>query len=95
MARTARVISKNGWTLFLFILLGIVLGSFLGYLAKNVEFLTWLNYGFNFSIGDTKENGVVTLNILDVLVISFGIRIKITVGSIVGAIAAIFIYSKI
>jgi hypothetical protein len=95
MARTARVMSKNGWTLFLFILLGIVLGSFLGYLAKNVDFLSWLNYGFNFSLGDGKDSSVVTLNLLDVLVISFGIRIKITVGSIVGAIAAIFIYRKI
>ena len=95
MARTARAISKNGWTLFLFILLGIVLGSFLAYLAKSVDFLKWLNYGFNFSLGDTKDSGVVTLNLLDVLVISFGIRIKITVGSIVGAIAAIFIYRKI
>ncbi len=95
MARTARVMSKNGWTLFLFILLGIVLGSFLGYLTKSVEFLNWLNYGFNFSLGDGKNSSVVTLNLLDVLVISFGIRIKITVGSIVGAIAAVFIYRKI
>lgn len=95
MARTARTISKNGWTLFLFILLGIVLGSFLGYLTKSVDFLKWLNYGFNFSIGDAKDNSVVTLNLLNVLVISFGVRIKITVGSIVGAVAAIFIYRKL
>lgn len=95
MARTARGMSKNGWTLFLFILLGVVLGSFLGYLTKKVDFLSWLYYGFDFSLGDQKNSGVVTLNLLDVLVISLGIRVKITVGSIVGAIAAFFIYYRI
>ncbi|HHV13844.1 MAG TPA: DUF4321 domain-containing protein [Clostridiales bacterium] len=95
MARTAKVFNKNGWTLFLFILLGIVLGSFLGYLVKGIDFLHWLNYGFHFSIGDTKGTSIVTLDILGVLVINFGLRVKVTVGSILGVAAAILIYRKI
>ena len=94
MAKISRNFSKNNWALFLLILTGIVLGSFLGHLAKDVNFLSWLNYGINFAIGDTKENNVVTLN-LAVLVIHFGISIKITVASVIGAVAAVFIYKKL
>lgn len=94
MAKTSRSYGKNNWALFLLILAGIVLGSFLGHLAKDVEFLSWLNYGIDFAIGDTKDNNIVTLN-LGVLIIHFGIRIKITVASVLGAAAAVFIYKKI
>jgi hypothetical protein len=94
MAKTSRNYGKNNWALFLLILAGLVVGSFLGHLAKDVDFLTWLNYGIDFAIGDAKDSDVVTLN-LGVLVIHFGIRIKITIGSVIGAIAAVFIYRKI
>lgn len=94
MARTSKPLGKNYWALFLLILLGIVVGSFLGHLAKDVEVLNWLNYGIDFAIGDSDKNNIVTLD-LAVLVISFGLRIKITVGSVIGSIAAVFIYKKI
>jgi hypothetical protein len=94
MAKTSRNFSKNNWALFLLILTGIVLGSFLGHLAKGVNFLSWLNYGIDFAIGDTNENNIVTLNLL-VLVIHFGIRINITVASVIGVVAAVFIYKKV
>jgi len=94
MAKISRNFSKNNWALFLLILTGIVLGSFLGHLAKDVNFLSWLNYGIDFAIGDTNEKNVVTLN-LGVLVIHFGIRIKITVASVIGTVAAVFIYKKL
>jgi lipoprotein signal peptidase len=94
MARTSRASGRNYWALFLLILLGIVVGSFLGYLARDVKFLNWLNYGMDFSIGDNKETSVVTLN-LGAIVINFGLRIKITVGSVIGAAAAVFIHKKL
>jgi hypothetical protein len=94
MARTSRSAGKNYWVLFLLILLGIVAGSFLGYLTREIKFLNWLNYGIDFSIGNSKETSVVTLN-LGALVINFGLRLKITVGSILGVIASIFIYRKL
>lgn len=89
----ARTYGKNNWALFLLILGGIVLGSFLGHITRNIDFLSWLNYGMEFSIGDiTSGSFVVDLGIL---VISFGLRIRITIGSIIGVIAAIIIYKKI
>lgn len=37
--------SKNAWALFLLILAGVVLGGFIGTLAKGVPALSWLSYG--------------------------------------------------
>lgn len=90
----ARALSKNNWALFLLLLAGIVVGSFLGHLAKDVSFLNWLNYGMDFAIGDASNSNIVTLD-LGVLVLHFGFRIKVTIGSVIGAVAAVFIYKKI
>lgn len=90
----ARTKGKNNWALFLLILAGIVIGSFIGYLTRGINFLSWLNYGIDFAIGDVNANNIVTLN-LGVLVIHFGINIKITIGSVIGSVAAIFIYKKL
>ena len=88
MAKSYR---KNSWTLFLIILAGIVAGGFLGHLTK----LDWLNYGFEFAIGDKNNNNIFTLNLMGVVVLNFGLRIKITVASVLGIIAAVFIYKKV
>lgn len=90
MARTSRAVGKNNWALFLLILLGIVVGSVASHLTKDIKYLGWLNYGTDFAIGDK----VVSLD-LAVIVIRFGIQIKITIGSVIGAIASVFIYKKI
>lgn len=90
----AKTYGKNNWALFLLILAGFVVGSFIGHLTKEVNFLSWLYYGMDFSIGDTNSNNIVSLN-LGVLVINFGLQIKITIGSVIGAIASIFIYKKL
>jgi hypothetical protein len=90
----AKQFSKNKWALFLLILSGIVAGSFLGYLTRGVNFLSWLNYGFDFSIGKSDGSNIVSLN-LAVIVISFGLRIRITIGSVIGAVASVFIYKKL
>lgn len=90
----ARTYGKNNWALFLLILAGLVVGSFIGHLASGVDFLKWLDYGMDFSIGDSLDKNIVTLN-LGVLIIHFGLRIKITIGSVIGAVASIFIYKKI
>jgi len=81
--------NKNGWALFLLILAGIVLGGFLGSLAKNVEWLRWLNYGLEFGM----ENPV-KLN-LEVLVLVLQLNFKITITSILGIIAGILVYRKL
>lgn len=77
---------KNNWALFLLLLAGIVLGGFIGNLAAGVSGLSWLNYGQSF--------GFTNPIILDlgILVITFGLSIKITIASMIGVLIAIFIY---
>ncbi len=77
---------KNAWALFLLLLSGIVLGGFLGTFTSGISFLSWLNYGQSFGL----ESPVV----LDfgILVITFGLSIRITIASIIGVLAAILIY---
>ena len=89
----ARDRGKNSWALFLLILAGIVVGGFLGYLARDVSWLSWLNYGQEFSVG-SGENSYFTLN-LGVIVIHFGLSMKITIASVTGVIISVFAYRKL
>ena len=91
----AKTYGKNYWALILLLLAGIVLGSFLAYLTKEIPVLSWLGYGFNFAIGDKNSGNVLTVNLLDVLVLNFGFRIKVTIGSVIGILAAVIIYKKV
>ena len=85
----ARTNGKNTWALFLLLLAGIVIGSFIGYLVRDISWLSWLNYGKGFGLDQP-----VVLN-LDVLKLTFGFYIKINIASIVGVIIAAFVYRKI
>lgn len=79
-------VGKNTWALFLLLLAGIVLGGFIGMLAEGVPALSWLSYGQTFGF----DNPIV-LN-LGLLVITFGLNIKITIASILGVVISIIIY---
>lgn len=46
----ARGAGKNGWALFLLILAGVVLGSFISQLTSGVAGLSWLNFGKSFGL---------------------------------------------
>lgn len=78
--------SKNSWALFLLVLAGLVLGGFIGVLTEDISALSWLNYGQTFGL----EKPIV-LN-LGLLVVTFGLTIKITISSIIGVVLAIIIY---
>ena len=80
------VAAKNYWILLLLVLAGIVLGGFIGELTSNVSFLSWLNYGQSFGLSDP-----LVLN-LGILVLTFGLKIKITIAGIIGILIAILIY---
>lgn len=86
--------SGKNWILLLLILCGIVLGSFLGYLAKDVSWLSWLNYGKEFGIGTTNGAGALILN-LGAMVITFGLTIRISIASILGVLIAVIVFKKI
>ena len=78
--------TKNGWTLLLLVLAGVVLGGFIGSLTEGISGLSWLSYG--------QAVGVETPIILDlgILMITFGMTIRITIASIVGIVLAILVY---
>ena len=78
--------SKNSWTLLLLLLSGIVLGGFIGEMAAGVPGFGWLNYGEAFGL-----NNPLVLN-FGILVITFGLTIRITMASIIGVIIAILVY---
>lgn len=78
--------SKNSWALFLLILSGIVLGGFIGELTQGVSALSWLSYGQVFGLAEP-----IVLN-LGIMILTFGLSIKINIASILGVVIAIFIY---
>ena len=78
--------SKSSWTLLILMLCGIVLGGFIGTLAAGVPFLSWLSYGQVFGLSQPM---VLDLGIL---VLTFGLTIKISIASILGMVLAIIIY---
>lgn len=77
---------KNSWILLIMVLSGVVLGGFIGEMTKGVPFLSWLNFGESFGL-----NNPLVLN-LGILVITFGLSIRITMASIIGVIIAIITY---
>ena len=78
--------SKNFWILLILLLSGIVLGGFLGSLAEGISWLSWLNFGQSFGL-----NSPLVLD-FGLLVITFGLTIKITMASIIGVALALIIY---
>lgn len=81
--------NKNAWALLLMILAGVVLGGFIAELTKNIGWLSWLNFGQTFGL----ESPVI-LN-LGIMVITFALQIRITIGGIIGILLAILIYKLI
>jgi len=76
---------KNYWVLLVMILVGMVLGGFIGtYLPWE-----WLNYGGTFGLSQP-----IVLD-LCILTITFGLSINITIASIIGIILAIIIFKFI
>lgn len=73
---------KNNWACFFMILAGIVVGGFIGSLFPN----TFLNYGQVFGLADP-----VKLD-LGIIVLTFGLTIKITIASVIGVILAILCF---
>ena len=84
----------KGWVLLLLMLCGVVIGGFLGMLTKDISWLSWLDYGMTFGIGTDAGAGAFVLN-LGVLVLTFGLTIKISIASIIGVVIAFLIYRRL
>lgn len=81
--------NKSKWTLLLILLSGIVLGGFIGYLCRNISWLSWLAYGQSFGL----ESPVILD--LGIMILTFGIKISINIASIIGIVIGIIIYRKL
>lgn len=77
---------KNFGVLLILLLAGVVLGGFIGSLTEGVPFLSWLGFGDSFGL-----NTPLVLD-LGILVITFGLSIKITIAGIIGMALALLIY---
>ena len=77
---------KNFWILLIMLLPGIVLGGFMGQMAEGISWLGWLNFGQSFGL-----DSPLVIN-FGILVITFGLTIKITMASIIGVAIALIIY---
>lgn len=82
----AGVTGKNKWTLLIVMLCGLVIGGFLGYLCRDISWLSWLNYGQTFGLSSP-----VILD-LGIIVITFGLKISINICSILGILISIVLY---
>ena len=80
---------KNFWILLIMLLAGIVLGGFMGQLAEGISWLNWPNFGQSFGL-----DSPLVIN-FGILVITFGLTIKITMASIIGVAVALIIYRYI
>ena len=80
---------KNFWILLIMLLTGIVLGGFMGQMAEGIPWLGWLNFGQSFGLYSP-----LVIN-FGILVITFGLTIKITMASIIGVAVALIIYRLI
>ena len=76
---------KVNWVLLIIVLIGFVLGGFIGSLFDN----SIINYSNTFGL-DTP----IVLN-LGFIILTFGLKIQISIASVIGVIIALLIYKFI
>ena len=84
---------KRSWVLLLMILAGIVVGSFIGYLCRDIPYLSLLNYGKDFAIG-SSDGGTLRIDI-GILVLDFALTIKLTIAGILGVLLSVLVYRRL
>lgn len=70
------------WTLVILVLIGFVIGRFIGTYFDG----SWLNYGQNFGL-----NSPVVLD-LGFIIFTFGLQISINIASVIGVIISLVVY---
>ena len=78
--------NKNVWVLLILLLTGVVLGGFIGNVTEGIPALSWLSLAESF--------GLNTPLVLDfgILVVTFGLSIRITMAGIIGVVLALLVY---
>ena len=75
-------LKKWNWTLIILVLIGFVIGRFIGTYFDG----TWLNYGQSFGLSTP-----VTLD-LGFIILTFGLTIQINIASVIGVIISLVVY---
>ena len=77
--------SQSFWINLLLVLTGVVLGSAVARLTAGVKYLAWLSYGLDFGTAApaTLDLGVFTLTV--------GVRLTITVATIIFVALSLFL----
>ncbi len=73
---------KVDWFLVVIVLIGFVIGGFIGTFFDN----SFLNYGSAFGLSNPVE-----LN-LGFIILTFGLKFNITIASVIGVVIAFLIY---
>lgn len=73
---------RVNWVLVLLILIGFVIGGFIGTYFEG----TFLNYGQNFGLSTP-----IVLN-LGFFILTFGLSIHITIASVIGVVISLVVY---
>ncbi len=73
---------RVNWTLIVLVLIGFVIGRFIGTYFEG----SFLNYGQSFGMSSPVE-----LN-LGFIILTFGLQFKITIASVLGVVIALLIY---
>ena len=78
--------SHGATALILLLLCGVVLGGFIGSLARDTGALGWMDYGQTFGLSSplVLDLGVLTL--------TFGLTIRISVAGLLGVAIALLVY---
>lgn len=75
-------LKKWNWTLLILVLIGFIIGRFIGtYFGSS-----WLNYGQAFGL-----NEPVVLD-LGFIILTFGLKIQINIASVIGVIISLAVY---
>lgn len=80
--RRGTTLKRVNWTLIVLVLIGFVIGQFIGTYFVG----TFLNYGSSFG-----TNSPVELN-LGFIILTFGIKIQITIASVIGVVISLLVY---
>lgn len=80
--REGAYVKKINWTFIVLVLIGFVIGRFIGTYFEG----TFLNYGQAFGLSEP-----VSLD-LGFILLTFGLKIQINIASVIGVIIALIIY---
>ena len=76
---------RVNWTLVILVLIGFVIGTFIGTYFEG----SFLNYGQNFGLSTPVE-----LN-LGFIIVTFGLKFHITIASVLGVVLSLLVYKFI